>query len=76
MEKPPESPNRIVRNIVMESKIMVMETEFLWNGITIFPAWKLKIFSRELNIPGMDVKMMVKNIELLQDEDWVFLLMN
>jgi hypothetical protein len=39
MEKPPESPNRIVRNIVMESKIMVMETEFLWNGITIFPVW-------------------------------------
>jgi hypothetical protein len=68
-EKPLRSPNRIVKNIVMESDIMVMETVILRYGLNIFPVWKLKIFSRELNIPGKDVKKMIMDIELFQDED-------
>jgi hypothetical protein len=71
-EKPPGSPNRIVKNMVMESDIMVMETEFLREVINILPVWKLKIFSNELNIPGKDVKKMIMDIELFQDEDWGF----
>jgi len=58
--------------MVKKSNIMVKKTKFLWNGITIYPVWKLKIFSRELNIPGKDVKKMVKKIELFQDVDRVF----
>jgi len=58
--------------MVKKANIMVKKTEFLRNGITIAPVWKLKIFSSELNIPGKDVKKMVKKIELFQDVSRVF----
>ena len=58
--------------MVKKSNIMVKKTEFLREEIKIFTVWKLKIFSRELNIPGKDVKKMVKEIELFQDEYRIF----
>ena len=71
-KKPPGSPNRIVKNMFMESYIMVMETELLREVLNIFPVWTLKIFSRELNIPGKDVKKMIMDIELFQYGDRAF----
>ena len=53
--------------MVKKANIMVKKTEFLRKEIKIYPVWKLKIFSRELNITGKDVKKMVKKIELFQD---------
>jgi hypothetical protein len=66
-EKPPGSPNRIVKNMVMESYIMVMDTELLREVLNIFPVWTLKIVSNELKTPGKDVKKMIMDIELFQD---------
>ena len=53
----------------MDSDIMFMDTELLRYGFNIIPVWKLKIFSRELNWTGMDVKRIFMDIELFQYGD-------